>query len=294
MGEHLIKMPDVGEGVAEAELVEWYVKVGDLVREDALLAAVMTDKATVEIPSPVDGEVLWLGADIGDVVAIGSPLIRLKTGDEEGAASGHDTSDKAPEAPSRPKDIEAQADGAVKTSEAVVEKQAREAPRPQPVEAPQSPPVRVHRPSGPRMEGDKPVASPAVRLRAREAGIDLRQVPGTGPAGRITHEDLDAFLTHGPQVAKAQGLVQDTSVQHVKVIGLRRKIAEKMAVAKSRIPHITYVEEVDVTALEDLSGGQVVAHPADFGRRVAVEAEPGREHVPTRPRAHVHHRRTAP
>jgi 2-oxoisovalerate dehydrogenase E2 component (dihydrolipoyl transacylase) len=102
------------------------------------------------------------------------------------------------------------------------------------------------------MEGDKPVASPAVRLRAHEAGIDLRQVPGTGPAGRITHEDLDAFLTHGPQVAKAQGLVQDTSVQHVKVIGLRRKIAEKMAVAKSRIPHITYVEEVDVTALEDL------------------------------------------
>jgi 2-oxoisovalerate dehydrogenase E2 component (dihydrolipoyl transacylase) len=252
MGEHLIKMPDVGEGIAEAELVEWHVKIGDLVREDALLAAVMTDKATVEIPSPVDGEVLWLGADIGDVVAIGSPLIRLKTGDEEGAASGHGTSDKAPEAPPRPKDIEAQADGAVKTSDAIVEKQAREAPRPQPVEAPQSPPVRVHRPSAPRVEGDKPIASPAVRLRAREAGIDLRQVSGTGPAGRITHEDLDAFLTHGPQVAKAQGLVQDTSVQHVKVIGLRRKIAEKMAIAKSRIPHITYVEEFDVTALEDL------------------------------------------
>src|SRR3712207_1913262 len=155
MSEHLIKMPDVGEGIAEAELVEWHVKVGDLVREDALLAAVMTDKATVEIPSPVDGEVLWLGADIGDVVAIGSPLIRLKTGDEAGAASGGDEVDKAPEQPARPKDIEAQADGAVKTSEAVVEKQAREAPRPQPVEAPQSPSVRVHRPPVPRMEGDK-------------------------------------------------------------------------------------------------------------------------------------------
>src|SRR5918993_4877654 len=107
MSEHLIKMPDVGEGIAEAELVEWHVKVGDLVREDALLAAVMTDKATVEIPSPVDGEVLWLGADIGDVVAIGSPLIRLKVEGEGSVAAGHDTSDKAPEAPSRPKDIEA-------------------------------------------------------------------------------------------------------------------------------------------------------------------------------------------
>jgi 2-oxoisovalerate dehydrogenase E2 component (dihydrolipoyl transacylase) len=102
------------------------------------------------------------------------------------------------------------------------------------------------------MDGDRPIASPAVRLRAREAGIDLRQVSGTGPAGRITHEDLDAFLAHGPQVARTQGLVQDTSVQHVKVIGLRRRIAEKMAIAKSRIPHITYVEEVDVTALEEL------------------------------------------
>lgn len=252
MSEHLIKMPDVGEGIAEAELVEWHVKVGDLVREDALLAAVMTDKATVEIPSPVDGEVLWLGADIGDVVAIGSPLIRLKTGDDESAASGHDTSEKAPEAPLRPKEIEAQADGAVKTSDAIVEKQAREAPRAQPVAVLQSPPVRAHHPSVPRMEGDKPIASPAVRLRAREAGIDLRQVPGTGPAGRVTHEDLDAFLTHGPQVARASGLAQDASVQHVKVIGLRRKIAEKMAISKSRIPHITYVEEVDVTALEDL------------------------------------------
>ncbi|MBJ6123855.1 dihydrolipoamide acetyltransferase family protein [Microvirga splendida] len=251
MSEHLIKMPDVGEGIAEAELVEWHVKVGDLVREDALLAAVMTDKATVEIPSPVDGEVLWLGADIGDVVAIGSPLIRLKTGDEEGAASGRDA-DRAPEPPARPKDIEAQADGAVKTSDAVVEKQAKEAPQPRPVEAPQSPPARMHRPSARRMEGDKPVASPAVRLRAREAGIDLRQVPGSGPAGRITHEDLDAFLAHGPQAAGAAGLAQDTSVQAIKVIGLRRRIAEKMALAKSRIPHITYVEEVDVTALEDL------------------------------------------
>ncbi|WP_201829930.1 dihydrolipoamide acetyltransferase family protein [Microvirga zambiensis] len=251
MGEHLIKMPDVGEGIAEAELVEWHVKVGDLVREDAVLAAVMTDKATVEIPSPVDGEVLWLGAEIGDVVAIGSPLIRLKVeGEDSVAPAGQD--EKAAEPPARPKDIEAQADGAVKSSEAIVERQGKSAPPPRPPEPPQRPPVRTHLPSVARAEGERPIASPAVRLRAREAGIDLRQVPGSGPAGRITHEDLDVFFTHGRQVAKAPGLAQNNSVEHVKVIGLRRKIAEKMALAKSRIPHITYVEEIDVTALEEL------------------------------------------
>ena len=251
MGEHLIKMPDVGEGIAEAELVEWHVKVGDLVREDAVLAAVMTDKATVEIPSPVDGEVLWLGAEIGDVVAIGSPLIRLKV-EGEGSIAPAGQDEKAAEPPARPKDIEAQADGAVKSSEAIVERQGKSAPPSRPPEMPQSPPVRLHRPPVARAEGERPIASPAVRLRAREAGVDLRQVPGSGPSGRITHEDLDAFFTHGRQVAKAPGLAQNTSVEHVKVIGLRRKIAEKMALAKSRIPHITYVEEVDVTALEDL------------------------------------------
>lgn len=252
MGEHLIKMPDVGEGIAEAELVEWHVKVGDIVREDTVLAAVMTDKATVEIPSPVDGEVEWLGAEIGDVVAIGSPLIRLKVAGDDSVSSGVDPKAQAAEPPRRAGPIEAQADGAVKTSDAIVEQQAKSPSPPSPVEAPPSPSVTMHRPPVPRSEGERPIAPPAVRLRAREAGIDLRQVPGTGPAGRITHEDLDAFLAHGPQVARAPGLVQDTSVQHVKVIGLRRRIAEKMALAKSRIPHITYVEEVDVTALEDL------------------------------------------
>ncbi|WP_134494701.1 dihydrolipoamide acetyltransferase family protein [Microvirga pakistanensis] len=252
MGEHLIKMPDVGEGIAEAELVEWHVKVGDIVREDTVLAAVMTDKATVEIPSPVEGEVEWLGAEIGDVVAIGSPLIRLKVAGGDSVSSEADAKAQLAELPGRKGPIEAQADGAVRTSDAIVEKQAKSASPPPPAESPPGPAVRMHRPLAPRTEGEKPIAPPAVRLRAREAGIDLRQVPGTGPAGRITHEDLDAFLTHGRQVAKAPGLVQDTSVQHVKVIGLRRKIAEKMALAKSRIPHITYVEEVDVTALEDL------------------------------------------
>ncbi len=114
-----------------------------------------------------------------------------------------------------------------------------------------------------RAEGERPIASPAVRLRAREAGVDLGQVSGTGPAGRITHEDLDAFITHGRQAAKAPGRAQKTSVEQIKVVGLRRRIAEKMAISKSRIPHITYVEEVDVTALEDLRAALNASKRAD-------------------------------
>ena len=248
MGEHVIKMPDVGEGIAEAELVEWHVKVGDLVREDTLLAAVMTDKATVEIPSPVEGEVLWLGADIGDVVAVGSPLIRLKVGGESAVASSPPVEEKRAEPPAhatanRPQAVEPPAEPGAP---------ARLMTPRTPDEVPRNHGPRLPRPAIARAGGDKPIASPAVRLRAREAGIDLRQVPGTGPGGRVTHEDLDSFLAHGPQADRGRGLAPKTAVEQIKVVGLRRKIAEKMAIAKARIPHITYVEEVDVTALEDL------------------------------------------
>jgi 2-oxoisovalerate dehydrogenase E2 component (dihydrolipoyl transacylase) len=245
LGEHIIKLPDVGEGVAEAELVEWHVKVGDLVREDTMLAAVMTDKATVEIPSPVDGEILWLGAEIGDTVAIGSPIVRLKVAGEGNvkAVAGSPPEMKAAAGPAEAKPAPAAA-----------------APKPaaRPTEAPKQDlstpkPARPAPVSGaPRPEGEKPLASPAVRLRAKEAGIDLRQVPGSGPAGRISHEDIEAFLARGPQAARQTGLAPKDGVEDIKVVGLRRKIAEKMSIAKSRIPHITYVEEVDVTALEEL------------------------------------------
>ncbi|PWJ83860.1 branched-chain alpha-keto acid dehydrogenase E2 component [Pseudaminobacter salicylatoxidans] len=251
MAEHVIKLPDVGEGVAEAELVEWHVKVGDLVREDMLLAAVMTDKATVEIPSPVHGEITWLGAEIGDVVAVGSPLIRLKV---EGEAAEGPSAAEAPKAIEEPKP-----EAAAKAVDATEAKPAATATAPA-ARAPKPAPAnnRNHFPARPqfavpRAEGEKPLASPAVRLRATEAGIDLRQVPGTGPAGRIVHEDIDAFLARGPQAPTgAPGLIRNLAVEDIKVVGLRRRIAEKMAVAKSRIPHITYVEEIDVTALEEL------------------------------------------
>jgi len=245
LGEHIIKLPDVGEGVAEAELVEWHVKVGDLVREDTVLAAVMTDKATVEIPSPVDGEILWLGAEIGDTVAIGSPIVRLKVAGEGNVKAAAEVAPKA-QAPTKPAETKAEpAPSAAKSA-------------PKPTE-PASPPVASPtgtRPASvtgaPRAEGERPLASPAVRLRAKDAGIDLRQVAGSGPAGRISHEDIDAFITRGPQLARATGLARKDGVEDIKVVGLRRKIAEKMSLAKSRIPHITYVEEIDVTALEEL------------------------------------------
>lgn len=245
MGEHVIKLPDVGEGVAEAELVEWHVKVGDLVREDTVLAAVMTDKATVEIPSPVDGEILWLGAEIGDTVAIGSPIVRLKVAGEGNvkAAGGEAPEMKAAAGPAEAKPAPAAAAPKPAARPTGAPKQDLSTPKP-------ARPAPVS--GAPRPEGEKPLASPAVRLRAKEAGIDLRQVPGSGPAGRISHEDIEAFLARGPQAARQTGLAPKDGVEDIKVVGLRRKIAEKMSIAKSRIPHITYVEEVDVTALEEL------------------------------------------
>ena len=234
MGERVIKLPDVGEGVAEAELVEWHVKVGDLVREDAILAAVMTDKATVEIPSPVNGEIVWLGANVGDTVAVGSPLIRLKV---EGVGNSPAPAAFESEPAAR---FDEQPEAAVK---AVVQAQPA-------AERARAVPQRQF--GAPRPEGERPLASPAVRLRAKEDGIDLRQVPGGGPAGRISHQDLDAFIARGPQTTRSAGLQQNNAVEDVKLVGLRRKIAERMALSNARIPHITYVEELDVTALEEL------------------------------------------
>jgi 2-oxoisovalerate dehydrogenase E2 component (dihydrolipoyl transacylase) len=231
MGIRIIKLPDVGEGVAEAEVVEWHVQVGQSVLEDQVLAAVMTDKATVEIPSPVAGKVLALGAKIGGVLAVGAELVRLEVageGDSEVAAAPREAAPAPPAAMPTP------------------------APAPD-REAPPPPIATTRAPLGPpRVAGEKPLASPAVRRRAREAGVDLRQVRGSGPAGRIGHEDLDAFLrgATGPVKSGARGA--NTDVETVKVIGLRRRIAQKMADSKRRVAHFSYVEEIDVTALEEL------------------------------------------
>ena len=237
MGARSILLPDVGEGVAEAEIVEWTVKVGDLVKEDQVIVAVMTDKATVEIPTPVSGTVLLLGGAIGDVLAVGSELIRIE-------APG--LPDLPPPAPRKSKEAKAIPPEASKPAPVEAHEDM-----PAPALPPAVPPVATSGP--PRAAGEKPLTSPAVRLRAREAGVDLRQVRGSGPAGRINHDDLTAFLERpATPAAPTKGRAPDTSVETIKVVGLRRRIAQNMAEATRRIAHFSYVEEVDVTPLEEL------------------------------------------
>ncbi|HDS1698035.1 MULTISPECIES: dihydrolipoamide acetyltransferase family protein [Pseudomonas] len=234
MGTHVIKMPDIGEGIAQVELVEWFVKVGDIIAEDQVVADVMTDKATVEIPSPVSGTVLALGGQPGEVMAVGSELIRIEV---EGSGNHVDVPQPKPvEAPAAPIAAQPQPQNDVKPA------------------AYQAPANHEAAPVVPRQAGDKPLASPAVRKRALDAGIELRYVHGSGPAGRILHEDLDAFMSK-PQSTAGQtpdGYAKRTNSEQVPVIGLRRKIAQRMQDAKRRVAHFSYVEEIDVTALEAL------------------------------------------
>ncbi len=238
MGTRIVKLPDVGEGVAEAEIVEWHVEVGQSVLEDQILAAVMTDKATVEIPSPVAGTVVALGGEVGSTLAVGAELVRLEV-----AGAGND------EVVATPKQVPTtEPPSAPKKPEPVAAKKA-----PPPAEPPK-PAVRAEMasPSLPRPAVARPIASPAVRRRARDAGVDLRQVRGSGPAGRISHDDLDAFLRGAGGTAARAARVANTKVETIKMVGLRRRIAQKMAESKRRIAHFSYIEEVDVTALEEL------------------------------------------
>lgn len=243
MGQYTIKMPDIGEGIAEVELVEWRVQPGDQVAEDQILADVMTDKATVEIPSPVAGTVLELGGAPGALLAVGAELIRLEV---EGAGN---VAAKAVQAASVATPVAAPV-----AAPATAPAAAPAAAAPSVPKAPvQRPPVAA--PVAMRAPGEKPIASPAVRQRAWELGIELQFVHGSGPAGRITHEDLDVYLVSGgqPRQPVAGGsYAQRHGEEAVPLIGLRRKIAQKMQEAKRRIPHFSYVEEIDVTELEAL------------------------------------------
>jgi len=235
MGTHVIKMPDIGEGIAQVELVEWFVKVGDTITEDQVVADVMTDKATVEIPSPVSGKVLALGGQPGEVMAVGSELIRIEV---EGSGNHTQAAEAKPLA----------AETAAPAPAAAPPAPAARSETPTAVSTPVSP--RPVADIVPRQANERPLASPAVRKRALDAGIELRYVHGSGPAGRILHEDLDNF-----QCASAQaptGHARRTDSEQVQVIGLRRKIAQRMQDAKRRVAHFSYVEEIDVTALEDL------------------------------------------
>ena len=241
MGTHVIKMPDIGEGIAQVELVEWFVKVGDTVTEDQVVADVMTDKATVEIPSPVSGKVLALGGQPGEVMAVGSELIRIEV---EGAGNYQEGAGKPAVA----------ATPAEPVAPAAQVPEVNQQPVAAPAAATSTSTAQRSTTIVPREANERPLASPAVRKRALDAGIELRYVHGSGPAGRILHEDLDAFLTQ-PSASTAAGPAsygKRSDTEQVPVIGLRRKIAQRMQDAKRRVAHFSYVEEIDVTALEEL------------------------------------------
>ena len=214
MSSYSFKLPDLGEGTVESEIVEWRVQVGDLVNADQPLVDMMTEKATVEITAPVSGKVISLAGNPGDVISVGSELVVFDTSPEESTQITSEVIDEPAEA------------------EAGVTK-----------------PEISHQPV---TTANKPLTSPAIRQLAREKNVDLTQVPATGPKGRITRKDIDAFINQGNQLSVNQSKTRLTGTREIKMTGLRRKIAERMTLSASRIPHFTYVEEVDITELEQV------------------------------------------
>jgi 2-oxoisovalerate dehydrogenase E2 component (dihydrolipoyl transacylase) len=226
---HVVKVPDIGEGIAEVELVEWHVQAGDIVVADQVVADVMTDKATVEIPSPVSGRVLAVAGKAGEKLAVGSELLRLDEGGGKALAP------------------------------------AAAAPAGM---APVAPAVAAPAAAEPVVSAAKALASPSVRRHARELGLDLGSVAGSGPEGRILHEDLARHAGRGaaPPAGGAPRYAERSGEQAVPVIGLRRQIALRMQDSIRRIPHFTYVEEIDVTELEALRARLNEVHGEARGR----------------------------
>lgn len=217
MSEYKFKMPDIGEGVVEAEITAWHINVGEFVEEDAPVADAMTDKATVELTAPVSGTVISVGCAEGEIMAIGGDLVVFQT------------------------------DGDAPAPEKEKPKPTIKKEKTKPIKAPApnvTTPVIAH-------AGAKPLASPAVRKAAMDKGIDLTQVTPSGKAGQITHEDLHTFKTHGPSVTTSI-YAQKTGHTEVKVLGMRRIISERMSASKKHIPHFSYVESIDMTTLENL------------------------------------------
>ena len=237
MGTFAFKLPDIGEGVVEGEVVEWMVSVGDTVKEDDPILSVMTDKATVEIPSPVDGKVTKVIGEAGDILPVGVVCIEFEVDGDGNASASEEEPVKEKSEPKVPEPT----------------KEIEEKPAPKPVQEPKQAPQPVARASG-----TKALASPAVRQRAREANINLEHVAGSGPAGRISHADLDKHISGGASGATswspigASAKTELNGTEEIKVIGLRRKIADSMMSSYSTIAHFSYFEEVDITALEEL------------------------------------------
>jgi|TARA_B100000214_G_C23974310_1_gene631911 2-oxoisovalerate dehydrogenase E2 component (dihydrolipoyl transacylase) len=242
MGDYVFKLPDIGEGVVEGEVVSWHVKIGDSVVEDAPIVDVMTDKATVTIPSPTSGVVKELSGEVGDMIAVGTALItftgegNIEPSKEE---STENTTVNEPE-------IEEVVEEVVEEIVEIVEKKSEPTNK-----VPVKEPVKAVK----NIANNRILASPAVRRRAREAELDLTFVSGSGPSGRIRHADLDAYIAAGGAVSGAPPKsysTKRTETNEIKIVGLRRKIAEQMVKSKFSIPHFSYFEEIDVTELEKL------------------------------------------
>ena len=221
MSEHIFKLPDLGEGTVESEIGEWFIKVGEFVEEETIVGTMMTDKAAVELASPISGTVIKLAGEPGDIIAVGAALVVFETDGEAGAVAEEEVEDSKSEPAPKPKPTE--------RNEAVAIAPAADESR------------------------SRVITSPAVRRRAKEADIDLSLVPGSGPGGRIQRKDFDSFLkSQAMGIAAAKAATPSTAVKEIKVIGLRRIIAERMTKAKQEIPHFAYVEEIDITELEAL------------------------------------------
>ena len=221
MSQYVFKLPDLGEGTVEAEIGEWHVKVGDRVSEDDVIVDMMTDKAAVEVSAPVTGRVASLHGEPGDIVAVGTTLIVFDV-DGDGAAAPAEATETTPA-------------------------EATEGTKAAPGKSPDEPKKQA--------KGGRVLTSPAVRARAKKAGIDLTEVPGSGARGRILARDLEAFIASGGRVggaAPAQSSLETDEVEEIRVIGVRRVIAKKMSESKRNIPHFTYVDEIDVTQFEAL------------------------------------------
>ncbi len=224
MSEYIFKLPDLGEGTVESEIGEWFIKVGELVEEETVVGTMMTDKAAVELSSPVTGIVKELAGEPGDIVSVGGMLVVF------------DVSGDAP----------------AKEKPAAPEPETAPAAEPEPQPAAAEVPPTAEIPPAPT-ERARVMTSPAIRRRAKEAGVDLALVPGTGPGGRIVRKDFDAYLkARATGVAIATPQTPSTKVKETKIIGVRRVIAERMQAAKQEIPHFSYVEELDITELESL------------------------------------------
>lgn len=225
MSEYIFKLPDLGEGTVESEIAEWFIAVGDQVSEEDVVGTMMTDKAAVELSSPVSGKVVKLAGEPGDIVAVGAPLVVFETDAE--AVTETAAAEPAPEAAEKPQ------------------------PEPEPAPAPAAPEMQSA-----TLDRKRVMTSPAIRRRAKDMGVDLGLVPGSGPGGRITRTDFDQYLKRhaaaGIPAAAPAAAAPAAKTTEVKVIGLRRIIAERLSEAKREIPHFAYVEEIDITELEAL------------------------------------------